>query len=158
MASSFVATDTMFSMTGSHLRSTTPDIYQQKSDREENRSGPADQLARVMSPDRTDHLMSSLLQGTNQNDQLAVRSNDDYSGRFEVAQVYCQDCSTLVSFLYVCIGCGSYGHTQCLRLEKFFDNIFCPPCIHKAAAEFASFQDAQRRVEWRNSLAQQIIV
>ena len=47
MAISFVATDTMFSMTGSHLRSTTPDIYQQTSDREEDRSGPADQLART---------------------------------------------------------------------------------------------------------------
>ena len=55
MASSFVATDTMFSMTGSHLRSTTPDIYQQRSDREENRSGPADQLARIL-PGKYDFL------------------------------------------------------------------------------------------------------
>ena len=157
MASSFVATDTMLSMTGSHLRSTTPDIYQQRSDREENRSGPADQLARVMSPSPTDHSASSLLQGTTPNDQLAVKSNDDYSGRFDVAQVYCQDCNTLVSCLYVCTGCGIYGHTQCLRLEKFFDYLICPPCLQKAAAEFASFQDAERRVEWRNSLEQQII-
>ena len=70
---------------------------------------------------------------------------------------YCQDCNTLVSCLYVCTGCGIYGHTQCLRLEKFFDYLFCPPCLQKAAAEFASFQDAQRRDAWRNSLEQQII-
>ena len=118
MASSAVTIET--GLPGSHLWSTTPDIY--RSDREENRSGPADQLARVMSP--TDHLASSLPQGTSPNDELAVRSNDEYSGRFDVAQVYCQDCNTLVICLYVCTGCGINGHTQCLRLEKFCDYIF----------------------------------
>ena len=136
MARSSVTADTTPDF---HLWSTTPDIYQ--SDREENRSGQASQLARVMSP----------------NDHLALRSNDEYSGSFDVAQVYCQDCTTLVSCLYVCTGCGIYGHTQCLRLEQLFDYLFCPPCLLKAAAEFASFQDAQRRDAWRNSLAQQII-
>ena len=87
MARLFTTADT--GLSGSHLWSTTPDIYQ--SDREENRSGQAGQLARVMSP----------------NDHLALRSNDEYSGSFDVAQVYCQDCNTLVSCLYVCTGCES---------------------------------------------------
>ena len=121
MASLSVTADTTHDF---HLWSTTPDIYQ--SDREENRSGQAGQLARVMSP----------------NDHLALRSNDEYSGRFDVAQVYCQDCNTLASCIYVCTGCGIYGHTQCLRLEKFFDYLICPLCLQKAAAEFAFIQDA----------------
>ena len=84
--------------------------------------------------------------------------NDEYrESMSDVTQVYCQDCDTLVSCLYVCIGCGAYGHSQCLRLEKFFDYGFCLPCFLKAVAEYASFQDAQRRDAWRNSLAQQII-
>ena len=99
------------------------------------------QLVRVMRP----------------NDHLAVRPNDEYSGSFDVAQVYCQDCNTLVSCLYVCTGCGIFGHAQCLRLEKIFDYQFCLPCFFKAVAQYASFQDVQRRDAWRNSLAQQII-
>ena len=175
MAHLFTTADTV--MSGSHLWSTPPDIGRRG--REENRSelgredpnnkrpfarvmSPATQVALASSPPRmstTHHLMSSPPRVANTT-QLALRSNDEYSGSFDVAnvgQVYCQDCSTPVSCLFVCAGCGIYGHTQCLRLEKFFDYLFCPPCLQKAAAEFASIQDAQRRVEWRNRLAQQIL-
>ena len=159
-------------LSGSHLWSTTPDIYQR--DREENRSGKGTgrHFARVMSPNTqvalassqqrmspTQHLTSSPPRVVSPT-QLALRSNDEYSGSFDVVnvgQVYCQDCNTPVSCLFVCAGCGIYGHTQCLRLEKFFDCIFWSPCLQKAAGEFAAIQDAQRRVEWRNRLAQQIL-
>ena len=74
-----------------HLWSTTPDIYlgtaSAARDREANRIGMDSQLARVMSP----------------SDHLVMRSNDEYGGSIDnVAQVYCQDCNTLVSCLYVC--------------------------------------------------------
>ena len=46
---------------------------------------------------------------------------------------------------------------QCLRLESFFDYLFCPTCFPKAAAEYASFQDVQRREAWRRSLETQIV-
>ena len=84
---------------GSHLWSTTPDIYQ--SDREENRGGRAEHhLARVMSP--THHLASSPPRAVSPTQQLALKSNDESRGSFDVAQVYCQDCNTLVSCLHVC--------------------------------------------------------
>ena len=121
-----------------HLWSTTPDIniwpalaarYQ-----EANRIEKTNPLARVMSP------------------------NDEYSESIvDVTQVYCQVCDSVASCLYVCIGCGAYGHTQCIHLEKIFDCLICPPCFLKAVAEYASFQGAQRRDAWRNSLAQQIV-
>ena len=174
MAHLFTTADTV--MSGSHLWSTPPDIGRRG--REENRSelgredpnnspfarvmSPNTQVALASSPPRmstTHHLMSSPPRVANTT-QLALRSNDEYSGSFDVAnvgQVYCQDCNTPVSCLFVCAGCGIYGHTQCLRLEKFFDYLFCPPCLQKAAGEFAAIQDAQRRVEWRNRLAQQIL-
>ena len=103
-------------------------------DHEANRNETSAPLARVMSP----------------NDGFRESIVDD-------TQVYCQVCETVVSCLYVCIGFGAYGHTQCLLLEQFFDYLFCRPCFLKAAAEYASFQDAQRREAWRNSLASQII-
>ena len=79
-----------------HLWSTTPDINLWPAlaarDREANRIGTDSQLARVMSP----------------NDHLVMRPNDEYSGSVDnVAQVYCQDCNTLVSCLYVCTGSES---------------------------------------------------
>ena len=121
-----------------HLWSTTPDINLWPAmiarDRKANRIEKIVPHARVMSP------------------------NDEFrESIFDVTQVYCQVCDTVVSCLYVCAGCGAYGHTQCLHLEKFFDYLFCPPCFLKAVAEYASFQDAQRREAWRNSLALQLI-
>ena len=103
MARLFTTADT--GLSGSHLWSTTPDIYQ--SDRAENRSGHGTgrHLARVMSP--TQHLTSSPPRVVSPT-QLALRSNDEYSGSFDVAnvgQVYCQDCNTPVSCLFVCAGC-----------------------------------------------------
>lgn len=46
---------------------------------------------------------------------------------------------------------------QCFRLESFFDYLFCLICFPKAAAEYASFQDVQRREAWRRSLETQIV-
>ena len=84
--------------------------------------------------------------------------NDGFhESNFDETQLSCQVCDTAVTCLFVCIGCGAYGHTQCLHVETFFDYRFCLPCFFKAAAEYASFQDAQRREAWRNSLESQII-
>ena len=71
-----------------HLWSTTPDINLWPAltarDREANRIEKLVPLARVMSP------------------------NDEYRERIvDVTQVYCQVCDTVVSCLYVCIGCGA---------------------------------------------------
>ena len=41
-------------------------------------------------------------------------------------------------------------------MEQFFEYLFCPTCLLQAAAEYASFQDAQRREAWRSSLESQI--
>ena len=59
--------------------------------------------------------------------------------------------------LFVCTGCGVYGHAECFLFKGFFDCSFCPTCFFKAAAESAFLQDAQRREAWRRSLKSQII-
>ena len=83
--------------------------------------------------------------------------NDGFhEGILDETQVRCQVCDTAVTCLFVCTGCGIYGHPQRLRLEHFFEYLFCPTCFHEAAAEYASFQDAQRREAWRSSLESQI--
>ena len=83
--------------------------------------------------------------------------NDGFhEGILDEAQLRCQACDTVVTCLFVCIGCGVYGHAQCLRLEQFFEYLFCPTCLPQAAAEYASFQDAQRREAWRSSLESHI--
>ena len=78
-----------------HFWFTTPDINLWPAftarDREANRIEKLGTLARVMSP------------------------NYEYRESIvDVTQVYCQICETVVSCLYVCIGCGAYGHTQCV--------------------------------------------
>ena len=42
-------------------------------------------------------------------------------------------------------------------LGKVLGSYILLPCFLKAAAKYASFQDAQRREAWRNSLALQIV-
>ena len=80
-----------------------------------------------------------------------------HEGILDEVLIYCQQCETPVFELFVCTGCGVYDHAECFRLERFFDYLFCPTCFRKAAAEYASFQDAQRREVWRRSLESQII-
>ena len=62
--------------------------------------------------------------------------NDGFhEGILDEAQLRCQACDTVVTCLFVCIGCGIYGHAQCLRLAQFFEYLFCPTCLPQAAAE-----------------------
>ena len=68
----------------------------------------------------------------------------------------CQVCHHLASEPSTCAGCGRYGHAECLRLENFFNYLFCEVCIPSVTSEYASFQDARRREEWRRSLTTQI--
>jgi len=75
-----------------------------------------------------------------------------HEGILDNVQASCQICFTAAHGPAVCAGCGVYGHAECLRLERFFDYLFCSTCIPKVAAEYASFQDAQRREAWRRSL------
>jgi len=77
-------------------------------------------------------------------------------GILDYVQAICQFCYTPVRGPSVCTGCGAYGHAGCLRLERFIDYHFCSTCIPRVAAEYASFQDAQRREAWRRSLDTQI--
>ena len=84
-------------------------------------------------------------------------NDGSHEGILDEVRLYCQSCEKLMTELYVCTGCGVYGLMQCLRLESFFDLLFCPTCFPKAAAEYASFQDVQRREAWRRSLETQII-
>ena len=83
-------------------------------------------------------------------------SNVLQEGTLVDVQTVCQFCHAFVRGPSVCTGCGIYGHAECLRLERFVDYYFCSTCIPQVAAEYASFQDAQRREAWRRSLAAQI--
>ena len=71
-------------------------------------------------------------------------------------QTTCQICNGQVYEPSMCAGCGVFGHPVCLHLEHFMDYSFCRKCIPRAISEYASFQDAQRRDEWKRSLVAQI--
>ena len=71
-------------------------------------------------------------------------------------QVLCQYCETPVTCVFVCTGCGIYGHAQCFRLEPFLEHRFCDSCLPKAVAKYASFQDAQSQEAWRRSMESQV--
>ena len=79
-------------------------------------------------------------------------------GIFDNVQVICPICETQARDIAVCAGCGTYGHPECLRLEMFVEYPFCQACIPRVAAEYATFQDAQRREAWRRSLESQVSV
>ena len=59
--------------------------------------------------------------------------------------------------MFVCTGCGIYGHAQCLRPEPFLEHRFCDSCLPKAVAKYASFQDAQSQEAWRRSMESQVL-
>ena len=71
-------------------------------------------------------------------------------------QAWCQICNDGVHEPLVCAGCGTYGHPACLRTEIFLDYHFCFQCFVRVTAEYATFQDEQRRNVWRQSLQAQI--
>ena len=84
-------------------------------------------------------------------------NDGSHEGILDEVRLYCKYCEIPVTELFVCTGCCVFGHAQCLRLEPFFEYLFCLTCLPKAAAEYASFQDVQRREAWRRSLESQII-
>lgn len=69
----------------------------------------------------------------------------------------CQVCQQMTYEPTICANCGRFGHPTCLGREQFFDFFFCSRCILQVTAEYATFQDAQRRESWRNSLINQVI-
>ena len=71
-------------------------------------------------------------------------------------QATCQICNQMTFEPAVCARCGTYGHPVCLGLERFCDFPFCSRCIPEVTAEYASFQDSQRRESWRRSITDQI--
>eukprot|EP00974_Lingulodinium_polyedra_P094096 9118240-Lingulodinium_polyedra.AAC.1 len=68
----------------------------------------------------------------------------------------CTVCRCLVPDPALCANCGVYGHPSCLGIETFLDHHFCAQCIPGVTAEYAKFQDAQRREAWRRSLTEQV--
>ena len=69
----------------------------------------------------------------------------------------CQVCQQMTYEPTICANCGRFGHPTCLGREQFFDFHFCSQCILQVTAEYATFQDAQRRESWRQSLMNQVI-
>ena len=70
----------------------------------------------------------------------------------------CQTCGQMALERAVFAGCGKYGHASCLQLENVFNYYFCGSCVPRVIAEYSTFQDAQRREAWRNSITTQISV
>ncbi len=65
-------------------------------------------------------------------------------------------CQCLVLGPTICTSCGVYGHPSCLGAETFLDHHFCFQCIPGAIADYAKFQDAQRREAWCRALTAQV--
>ena len=91
------------------------------------------------------------------NARVMSPNDGSHEGILDEVRLYCQYCDTPVTELFVCTGCCVFGDAENIRLERFFGYIFCPTCLPKAAAEYAAFQDVQRREAWRCSLESQIL-
>ena len=68
----------------------------------------------------------------------------------------CPACKTNVSDPFICAGCGSFGHPECLGAELFQDLPVCGACFHAILAEFSARDNAIKREEWRRLKHEQL--
>ena len=71
-------------------------------------------------------------------------------------QGHCHRCQAGVYEPVVCTQCGTFGHPQCLGMERFQGYPFCDRCMPYVVQQYATFQTGQRRQEWTRSLGDQI--
>ena len=68
----------------------------------------------------------------------------------------CQRCQVSVQEPALCTQCGIYGHPLCLNLEYFQGYPFCGSCASIVMSQYAAYEGALRREQWKRGLAQQI--
>ena len=68
----------------------------------------------------------------------------------------CPACKKNVSDPFICAGCGSFGHPECLGAELFQDLPVCGACFHAILAEFSARDNAIKREEWRRLKHEQL--